>query len=112
MLARALRRAWHAPMSVIHVVRTSRDAEEERARIEQALAEVHLPDLGTLIIDAADDPMERLLQRANEQDVTIVGADPRRSLAESIFGGCAERITGQAESPVLVVRAKTAKARG
>lgn len=111
MLAGAICRAKSAPVTLIHLLREDETEEQARERLEALLAEQEMEDLGDLVIEQPPegvDPLDRMLEIANGHDVAIVGAEPRPSIAESIFGSWAERIATQAECTVLLVRAKSA----
>ena len=110
MLAGAISRASEAPVTLVHLLHEDEAEDETRARLEAHIADQGFADLGELVIERPPDEMEaidRMLQIANEHDMTIVGAEPRPSIAESFFGSWAERIAREAECTVLLVRAKS-----
>lgn len=111
MLAQAISRARDARVTLIHLLREDEESEEEaRRRLEANLTEEGFEDLGELVVERPRegmDPIDQMLETANRHDITIVGAEPRPSIAESIFGSWAEEIASRAECTVLVVRAKS-----
>ncbi len=110
MLARAISRTREAPVTLIHLLREDEEEDEARERLEANLADAGFEDLGELVIEEPPEdvePIERMLELANEHDMAIVGAEPRPSIAESIFGSWAEEIASRADCTVLVVRAKS-----
>jgi nucleotide-binding universal stress UspA family protein len=111
MLARAISHTREAPVTMIHLLREDEESEElARERLEENLVAEGFDDLGELVIETPPedvDPIDRMLEIANEHDLAIVGAEPRPSIAESIFGSWAEEIARRADSTVLVVRAKS-----
>ncbi|MFW5869238.1 MAG: universal stress protein [Armatimonadota bacterium] len=116
MIARAVSRAREAPVTLIHLLRE--DAEDEdvaRERLEANLEEEGFGDLGELLIERPGEsvkPIDRLVEIASGYDITIVGAEPRPSIADSIFGSWAEHVAREAESTVLLVRARGALEQG
>jgi nucleotide-binding universal stress UspA family protein len=106
LLAQALAASRDAAVRFLHVVEAEGEREERQRTLAGLLAEHGLVEVGELEIALSDNPLAAIVERANQHDLTIVGADPRPSLAESIFGSWAERIATQAECTVLLVRAK------
>ncbi|MBD3291523.1 MAG: hypothetical protein GF393_01255 [Armatimonadia bacterium] len=110
MLARAISLAREVPVTLIHLLREDEEEDEARERLEANLADEGFDDLGELVIETPPegvDPIDRMLEIANRHDIAIVGAEPRPSIAESIFGSWAEEIARQADCTVLVGRAKS-----
>ncbi|MGI5816619.1 MAG: universal stress protein [Armatimonadota bacterium] len=110
MLARAISRGRSAPVTLVHLLRDDEDESEARERLEADLSDGGFDGLGELAIERPPEgvePLEHMLELANAHDLAIVGAEPRPSIAESIFGSWAERIAREAECTVLVVRAKS-----
>ena len=110
MLARSLSRAYKAPVTILHLLREDEDEAAIRDQLKARLAEEGLEDLGELVVEMADEQvplLDRMLELANRHDVSILGAQPRPSIAESIFGSWPNRIAREADCTVLVVRAKS-----
>lgn len=110
MLAGAIAAEKGASVTLIHLLMPDEEERATRDRLRELLAEHDLQDLGELVVEPVPedvDPIEHMLQLANEHDVTIVGAEPRPSIAESVFGSWAETIACRADSTVLLVRAKS-----
>ncbi len=110
MLARTISRTREAPVTIVHLLREDEELDEARERLEANLAEEGFDDLGELVIEEPKEgveSIERMLELANSHDMAIMGAEPRPSIAESIFGSWAEAIPRPAESTVLAVRAKS-----
>lgn len=111
MLARAISREREAPVTLIHLLREDEEEDEARERLEANLDEEGLSDLGELVIEPLSDdvePIDQLVEIASGYDMAIVGAEPRPSIAESVFGSWAERVAREADCTVLLVRAKSA----
>jgi nucleotide-binding universal stress UspA family protein len=111
MLARAISREREAPVTLIHLLREDEEEDEARERLEANLEEEGLSDLGELVIEPLSDdvePIDQLVKIASGYDMAIVGAEPRPSIAESVFGSWAERVAREADCTVLLVRAKSA----
>lgn len=109
MLARTLSRANDAPVSIVHLLGDDEDEAETRQQIESRLAKEGLDDLGDLMIeplDAETSPVDGIIALADRHDLAILGASPRPSISESIFGGWPERIAREASCSTLVVRAR------
>lgn len=107
LVVNALHAATGATVSYLHGVPEGTDVESVERELVDMLMEYELPYAEDLTILPAEDPMQAVIDEANQHDLTIVGAEPRPSLKESILGSWAERIGSQAESTVLVIRAKS-----
>ncbi|MFP3903141.1 MAG: hypothetical protein ACLFWB_02745, partial [Armatimonadota bacterium] len=106
LVVNALYAATGASVSYLHGVSPGTDVDSLHRELSDMLMEYDLPFAEKLTVMPAEDPMEAVIEEANRHDFTIVGAEPRPSLKESILGSWAERIGIQAESTVLVIRAK------
>ncbi len=114
-LARAISLAREAPVTLLHLLAEDETEHEVRTGLEDVLEDNDMADLGELVIEEPPDdlePLQHMLELVNRHDLAIVGADPRPSIAESLFGSWAERIAREAECTVLVVRAKSVEDKG
>jgi len=116
MLARSISQAREAPVTLMHLLREDEEEESEaRERLEGHLEDQGFDDLGELVIERpreGTEPIDHIVEIANRYDITIVGAAPRPSIAESVFGSWAERIAREADCTVLLVRAKSVLEKG
>jgi len=105
-IARAVRAAKGANVRFLHVAQDEAERAKQHARITALLQEHGLQDLGDLEVIVSEDVMSAIVERANQHDLAIVGAEPHPSLVNSIFGSPAEHIATEADCTVLVVRAQ------
>ncbi|MFO7947887.1 MAG: universal stress protein [Armatimonadota bacterium] len=106
LVVNALHAATGASVSYLHGVPIGADVDSLHRELTDMLEQYDLPFVEKLTVMPADSPIDAVIEEANRHDFTIVGAEPRPSLKESILGSWAERIGTQAESTVLVIRAK------
>jgi len=104
-LARALVESRKASIQFLHVISPEADAKESERKVLVLLEHYGLKELGPLEVVSSEDPIDTILQRANDYDLAIVGTDARATIAEAIFGNPAENIADRADCSVLLVRA-------
>ncbi len=93
-----------AEVCFVRAVKPDVDTEEEAQDLAEVLAAHDLDSLGETEILSAADPQAAIIERANEYDLAIIGAE-RPTIVDAIFGNIAERIASQATCSALLVRA-------
>jgi len=104
MLLRSILRDSPAAVTFIRAVAPDADAEAELADLRAVLAAYELDELGEPEIVAAAEPQAAIIERANQFDLAIIGAE-RPTLVEVLFGNMAERIVSQATCSTFLVLA-------
>ena len=93
-----------AKVCFIRAIKPDADAEDEAQDLAKVLAAHDLDSLGETEILTATDPQAAIIERANDYDLAIIGAE-RPTIVDAIFGNIAERIASQAACSALLVRA-------
>ena len=103
-LLKSIMQETDAKVCFIRAIKPNADAEEEARDLAKVLAAHDLDSLGEAEILTATDPQAAIIERANEYDLAIIGAE-RPTIVDAIFGNIAERIASQAACSALLVRA-------
>ena len=104
MVLRSLLAADDAGVLFVRAVEPDADIEQQKQDLDSILAEHDLDELGDAEIVSAPDPRAALIERANEYDMAIIGAE-RPTVVDAIFGNIAERVASEATCSALLIRA-------
>lgn len=98
------------PISVVSAVRPvhNQARQEEAIRVVERVRQAYRDDglEVTALVEQADRPEEAIVQAAQGQgaDLIVVGSHGRTGLRKVLLGSVSERVIGQAQGPVLVVK--------
>lgn len=98
------------PISVVSAVRPvhNQARQEEAIRVVERVKQAYRDDglEVTALVEQADRPEEAIVQAAQGQgaDLIVVGSHGRTGLRKVLLGSVSERVIGQAQGPVLVVK--------
>jgi nucleotide-binding universal stress UspA family protein len=103
MLCRALAEVEQTSLTFLHVAAPDESVEAARDRIVAHLRAKGVARLGPLVVTAADDPVDAIVELAERHDMVVLGSG-RPGFMSAILSSKAEKIAEEAPSSVLLVR--------
>jgi nucleotide-binding universal stress UspA family protein len=101
-LCRALGSSPEATLTFFHVVAPDADVEAARESSRDWLETKGVASLGQLVVRAAENPIQAIVEEARAHDLVIVGPSSRPGFLDSIFSSRSQKIADEVSATVLM----------